>query len=195
MLNALELIQKIETAFANVKRVEKTLEQSFITDEYGLGDLSKKEFEKIYHKAKENRPYDNWTDISDELIETYYSPFSNMSNEEFTFYLPAYMRYVIKHLLKNPQKNWWDNQVLVNIAWYLGLPREYKALIHLYATMTDQQKGVILDYCNFIVDLTYNTIKDEDFFENSRKKFWHEYHLETILRAKNRLFFHFYTLT
>ncbi len=188
---ALELINSIEQAFATVKKVDKTLEQCYITDEYGMGGVSLAEFDKMYNEAGKVRPYDNWDSIPKEVIEKYNSPFCNMSNEEYAFYLPAYMRYVIKNQLDNTHKNWWECEVLLSVAFYLGYEHDYEDFQYMYSAMSNQQKKVILEYAIFIVDLSYNTIKNDDFFDNKQKKFWHEYHLESILKAKNRVFGYF----
>lgn len=191
MLEPLQVIENIKTAFSTVKKAEKTLEQCLITDSYGMGGCSKAEFDKMYEVAHKIRPYDFWTDISSEHIEKHKMPFCNMSNEQFAFYLPAYMVYVIENYFKNPQRNWWEDEVLVSVAWYLGLDKDYESFEYLYSGMNDLQKSVVLDYACFIVDLTYKTVQDNDFFENERKKRLHEYHLESVLKAKNRLFMSF----
>lgn len=191
MIEPIQLIERIKTGFLTVKNVEKTLEQCLITNSFGMGGLSEEEFNKVYHKAGTIRPYDFWTEIPNQHIEKHYSPFANMSNEQYAFYLPAYMVYVIENYMKNPQKNWWDNKVLISVAWTLGYDYDYESFKYKYSSMTDLQKSIVLDYACFIVDLTYKTPKDEDFFENQQKKSLHEYHLESVLRAKNKMYIHF----
>lgn len=187
MLEPLQLIGKIKTGFSTVKNVEKTLEQCLITDSFGMGGLSEEEFDKVYNHAGMIRPYDFWTDIPPEHIEKHDMPFCNMSNEEFAFYLPAYMVYTIENHIKNPQRNWWDNKIVLSVAWYLGLDKDYDSFGYMYSCMDDLQKSIILEYACFIVDLTYETVKQEDFFDNEQKKFWHEYHLIDVLKAKMKL--------
>ncbi|MFW2178054.1 MULTISPECIES: DUF6714 family protein [unclassified Moraxella] len=187
MLEPVQLIEQIKIAFADVKKVDKTLEQCFITDKWGIGGLSEDEFGKIYHEASKNRPYHNWTEIPKEQLEKYDLPFCNMSNEEFAFFLPAYMVYVVEWYLKNPKTDWWENKFLVGLARHLGYDHDYESFIYKYSSMNDLQKSTILDYACFIVDLTYKTVDKKDFFENERKKNLHEYHLESVLKAKNKL--------
>lgn len=183
--HAAQLIHDIETEFASVKFVEKTLEQCFITDKYGMSNISTEDFERKYYEAGRNRVDSHWSEIPDAQILKHDCPFCNMSNAEFAYYLPAYMRYV----LKNHQVEWWQCKVLNSVLWYLGRNKEYEKFQYLFDEFNDAQKKTIMEFVIFVVDLSYGK-----FEWNAENKFWNEYYLESTLKAKNHLYSHFGTL-
>jgi len=92
--NPTDVIRAIERAFDGIGRPKTSLRQFRLTDQKGMsGFISDEEWED----AGKNRIDSKWQDIPDDEIEECHVVLAHMEAEEFRYYLPAYMRYGIKH--------------------------------------------------------------------------------------------------
>lgn len=104
-MDAKEVIQEIESAFAGTPRSQISLRQFNLTDKKGL---SKTITDEEWREAGRNRADSKWEDITDTELEEFECMLPHMQAAEFRYFLPAYMRYAAR----NAHKPFYDNVLL-----------------------------------------------------------------------------------
>jgi hypothetical protein len=90
MDSAENIITAIEEAFAGVVRGAVTLHEAEVIDDYGT------DAERLH--ARTYDPEVNWRDVPDSSIEECPGALSFVDPVSWRFYLPAYMRFGLRHL-------------------------------------------------------------------------------------------------
>jgi hypothetical protein len=89
-----KVIGIVVSAFDGVPRPDTSLRQFQLTDEKGMsGTITDEE----WADAGGSRPDRRWQDLSDVEIEACGCQLAHMQGEDFRYYLPAYLRYAIRH--------------------------------------------------------------------------------------------------
>ena len=155
-----ELIKTIDTVFAGVDRPETSLRQFLLTSEYGLTrDITDDEW---VHAGK-GRVDTKWQDIPDFEIEECNCLLAHMQAEEFQYYLPAYMRYSVKHY----QKSIWESDIIGSTVFSLSPIsndsdlKKYKVSplslfnysVSQFSLLTKEHKKVIVEFLEFVARL------------------------------------------
>lgn len=84
------VIAEIETAFDGVSRGDGvTLHEADVIDDCGS--------DKERGAARQLDTETRWQDVPDELIERFSCPLSFLDGAGFAYYIPAYMRWAIRH--------------------------------------------------------------------------------------------------
>ncbi len=74
---------------------ETSLAQFVLTNEKGMaGEITDEE----WFLAKINRADNHWIELTDKVLKESDCVLAHMEADEFLYYLPAYMRYSVKHL-------------------------------------------------------------------------------------------------
>jgi hypothetical protein len=94
-MNANQIVDLIERAFSDIPKSEVSLRQFRLTDLYGM---SREITDEEWEGASRNRVDESWQEIPDSEIEECDCILAHMEAEEFLYYLPAYMRYSVKHI-------------------------------------------------------------------------------------------------
>jgi hypothetical protein len=88
------LIEIIDSAFSDLPRPDTSLRQFFLADQKGMsGTITETE----WIEARDSRPDRRCQDLPDEEIEACGCQLAHMQGEDFRYYLPAYLRYSIRH--------------------------------------------------------------------------------------------------
>lgn len=88
------LIEAIEVAFDGVQRAQTSLRQYQLTDQYGLSAEITKEDGIAAGKVRSDQ---KWQDIPAPELEACDCLLAHMPAADFTYYLPAYLRYALNH--------------------------------------------------------------------------------------------------
>ena len=149
-MDADELIKAIEIAFDGVARPETSLRQFLLTDKYGM---SREITNEEWTQAGKARIDNKWADIPDSEIEECDCQLAHMQAEEFWYYLPAYMRYSVKHY----QKPIWETDILGMCVSSL-YPSSKDSSLYAYtisqlALINSAQKQVIVQFLKFVASM------------------------------------------
>ena len=94
VLTTTEVVKVVESAFEGVERASTSLRQYRLTDLKGMsGEITDQE----WTEAGRNRLDQVWQDIPDSEIEECGVLLAHMEPESFRYFLPAYLRYSLKH--------------------------------------------------------------------------------------------------
>ena len=96
------IIAAIEEAFAGVARGSVTLHEAEIIDDYGTAA------ERLHARARD--PEVNWPDVPDSSIQECPAALSFVDPVSWRFYLPAYMRFGLRHL-REPRNSAIDHAI------------------------------------------------------------------------------------
>ena len=149
-MDADELIKAIEIAFDGAARPETSMRQFLLTDKYGMT----REITKVeWAQAGKARVDNKWADIPDSEIEECDCQLAHMQAEEFWYYLPAYMRYSVKHY----QKPIWETDILGMCVSSL-YPSSKDSSLYAYkisqlALINSAQKQVIVQFLKFVASM------------------------------------------
>jgi hypothetical protein len=89
-VDAHTIIDQIERAFAGVRRGSITLHEAEVIDAYGT-DAERR-------RARARDTEEDWRDVPDASVEACPDALTFVDPESWRFYLPAYMRYGLRHL-------------------------------------------------------------------------------------------------
>ena len=130
-MNKEYLIAQIEKAFEDVSLNDGVgIYEAEAIDNYALEEIRKTEREKDIR--------DDWTSITDDVIDQYYSVLSFMDDNGLKFAIPAYIRFAVRYF---------DTRASASID----------AIIHVLANsrqwdfLTIGQKQVVADFLSFMV--------------------------------------------
>jgi len=142
-----KLIKLIENSFDSIERSEISLRQFVLTDKYGM---SREITDNEWREAGSDRVDQEWKDIPDSEIEECECQFAHMQAPEFTYFLPAYMRYSVR----NHKRPIWETDIIgstvfslypsqkdMNSFWY---NKEQLSLI------SEAQKNTIIRFLEFV---------------------------------------------
>ncbi|HQS60025.1 MAG: hypothetical protein B7Y56_15860 [Gallionellales bacterium 35-53-114] len=163
------LIKAIELAFDRVERSGTSLRQFVLTDKFGMSrEISADE----WAQAGRNRADTKWQDIPDSEIEECDCQLAHMQAKEFLYYLPAYMRYSVKHY-KSPI---WETDIIgstVDSLYPSSKDSDLKSYtISQLSLLNGAQKLVIVQFLNFVesmaedVQRPYATVALERFWNH-----------------------------
>ncbi|MET3115914.1 hypothetical protein AAKU64_000117 [Undibacterium sp. GrIS 1.8] len=146
-MEAVELISEIELAFTDVVRPATSLRQFLLTDRYGMSrEITNREWEQ----AARERVDSNWQDIPDSEIQECDCLLAHMQAEDFQYYLPAYMRYAVKHF----DKPLWETDVIGSVVFSLSPstkdPGGYAYQVAQFSSLSSSQKCVIVQFLYFV---------------------------------------------
>ena len=146
-MEANELIKNIELAFQNIKKPNTSLRQFKLTDEKGMSEGIT---EDEWNKAGKPRGDSNWQSIPDSEIEECGCLLAHMQAEEFHYYLPAYMRYSVKHY----QKSILESDILGTTVFSLYPSAKdedmYQYMVSQLSLLNEKQKNTIIQFLQFI---------------------------------------------
>ena len=146
-MDADELIREIELAFNGVARPATSLRQFFLTDRYGMSrEITRQE----WAQAGRDRVDFKWQDIPDSEIHECSCLLAHMQAEDFQYYLPAYMRYAVKHF----DKPIWETSILGSVVFSLSPtakdPGGYAYQVAQFASLDSSQKCGIVQFLYFV---------------------------------------------
>jgi hypothetical protein len=146
-MNPDQVVKTIEVAFDVIERPTTSLRQFVLTDKFGM---SREITDKEWYLAGKARVDTKWDEIPDSEIKECGSQLAHMSSEEFQYYLPAYMRYSVKHY----QKPLLDDDILGSTVFALSPSSKDKPLysyaISQYAQLNSTQKLAIIQFLKFV---------------------------------------------
>ena len=157
-----ELIAEIEAAFARVPRGKISLHEARVVDNYGTM--------KQRLRARKKDPEKRWTEVPDDVIETAgVSAASFLDPAGWKFYLPAFMRWTIRHYADRP------GSMLVDQTIYsLGLPPAEDHLhgFHMkhFQTLDERQSRAVCRFLRFMA--AQHDHADADFAEQALEAYW-----------------------
>lgn len=146
-MEADQLISEIELAFTGVARPATSLRQFLLTDRYGMSrEITNREWEQ----AGRERVDSSWQDIPDSEIQECDCLLAHMQAEEFQYYLPAYMRYAVKHF----DKPLWQTDIIGSVVFSLSPstkdPGGYAYMVGQLSSLNSRQRFVIVQFLNFV---------------------------------------------
>jgi hypothetical protein len=149
-MDADELIKAIEIAFDGVARSDTSLRQFLLTDKYGM---SREITNEEWTQAGKARVDNKWADIPDSEIDECDCLLAHMQAEDFRYYLPAYMRYSVKHY----QKPIWETDIIGMCVFSLYPSSKDRSLydykISQLALINGAQKQVIVQFLKFVASM------------------------------------------
>jgi hypothetical protein len=158
-MEADNLIKAIELAFDRVERSETSLRQFVLTDKFGMTrEITAEEWAQAGRKRADTK----WQDIPDSEIEECDCQLAHMQAKEFLYYLPAYMRYSVKHY----QRPIWETDIIGSSVCSLYPSSSQLSLLN------GAQKLVIVQFLKFVesmaddVQRPYATIALERFWNH-----------------------------
>ncbi len=140
-----ELIKTIEQTFNGVECSSTSLRQFLLTDQFGLSrDITDKEWEQ----AGKSRIDSMWQDIPDSEIEECNCLLAHMQAEEFKYFLPAYMRYSVKHY----KKSIWETDIIGSVVHSLSPSSIYDDVyrIRQLSLLSEAQIFVVIQFLQFV---------------------------------------------
>lgn len=146
-MSAENTISEIERAFDGIARPETSLRQFNLTDKHGMsGDISASD----WARAANLRVDAIWQDIPDVEIKECGNQLAHMQADEFLYYLPAYMRYAVKHVTLSI----WESDILGGVVFSLS-PKSQITALNLYhlaqlVLINKSQKNSIVNFLNFL---------------------------------------------
>ena len=153
-MNANQLINEIERAFSGVARPATSLRQFVLTDRFGMsGKITKKQWEQ----AGRQRGDSNWQDISDAEIHECECLLAHMQAEAFQYYLPAYMRYAVKHLHDQAESAEIVGSVVFSLTPFAKDPSTFASMAEQLQLLNGSHKRVIVQLLNFIATAGYES--------------------------------------
>jgi hypothetical protein len=168
-MEANELIKTIELAFQNVKKPKTSLRQFKLTDEKGMSEGIT---EAEWNKAKKVKGDSIWQGIPDSEIEECGCLLAHMQAEEFQYYLPAYMRYSVKHY----QQSILESDILGSTVFSLYPSSKDKGLyqyqIAQLSLLDEKQKTAIVKFLQFV-----ETVADEEerpYATKALERYWYK---------------------
>lgn len=160
----LALLQKIERVFRNVSREGGvTLHEAEVIDNCG----SDKERRQARSKDTDAR----WQDLPDKLIERHYSILSFLDTKGFRYYLPAYMRWSLKHFQVSDSAT--SDFTIYALAPH-GKGKFSNTDCERFATFTPEQCVVICQFLRFMATLSDGKA-DEAAAQNALDAHWGQY--------------------
>ncbi|MBC7501385.1 MAG: hypothetical protein H7315_12940 [Herminiimonas sp.] len=102
-----------ELAFTGVARSITSLRQFLLTDRYGM---SREITNWEWAQAGKERVDSSWQDIPDSEIQECDCQLAHMQAEDFQYYLPAYMRYAVKHF----GRPLWETDIIGSVVFSLS---------------------------------------------------------------------------
>ena len=148
-ISAEELIKAIEQAFDGVERSTTSLRQFLLTDQFGLSrDITDKE----WTQAGKSRIDSMWQDIPDSELEECNCLLAHMQAEEFQYFLPAYLRYAVKHY----KKPIWETDIIGSVVYSL-YPSSKRDDLYLYnvrqlSLLNEAQKFAVVKFLHFVAN-------------------------------------------
>ncbi len=146
-MDKVSLITAIEEAFDGVEYSDTSLRQFRLTDQYGLvREIAKKE----WSSAGKDRVDTKWQDIPDSEIEECDCLLAHMQAGEFRYFLPAYMRYSIKHIRTPIEET--DILGLTVFSLYPSTKNTdtYNYKISQLSLLNDTQKLVVVEFLRLV---------------------------------------------
>jgi len=146
-MDAIELENAMLVAFEGVKKAETSLRQFHLTDEKGMaGTITPEE----WRAAGSARVDSRWEDIPDSEIEKCGCLLAHMQAEDFRYYLPAYMRFSVRHF-QEPIR---ESDILGSTVFSLYPSSKNKALFHYnvaqLSLLTKEQQHIVVEFLRFV---------------------------------------------
>ena len=161
-MNKTELETLIKTAFKDVTLDGGiSLHQAAVIDNYGEG-VTAEEFAALPTQEITN----DWTAITDEIIEEFCRITSHLDAKGFRYYIPALVLGSLNELFEVAQ---WTSYALCP---ELGNLWEHK-MMH-YSLLNQEQRSAIAQFLCWFPQL-HNDSWDNEFFDNALKNYWHQF--------------------
>lgn len=142
-----DLIEKLEEAFSDVERPETSLRQFQLTDEFGM---SRPIADSEWKEAGRNRIDTVWTEVPDSEIEECGCVLAHMGPKEFLYYLPAYIRYSLRHY----RRPIWETDIIGATVFsvYPSKKNEatYRYTMNQLSLLNQTQKELIIEFLEFV---------------------------------------------
>ena len=133
-----DIITAIEEAFAGVARGAVTLHEAEIIDDYGT------EAERLH--ARTYDPEVNWRDVPDSSIQECPAALSFVDPVSWRFYLPAYMRFGLRHL-RDPRNSAIDHAIYSLDGG--GTPQRGEFTLERFRTLNEAQARAVRRFLIF----------------------------------------------
>jgi hypothetical protein len=159
-----ELICEIETAFAGVRREDGiTLHEARIIDACGS--------DRQQRKARAKDIDTRWQDVPDEEIENHGEALCYLDIKGFRYYLPAYMRWSIKHYRTSASLSK-DAPIYALTPWAEGKVRAWQE--ERWSVFSLEQCRAILKYLRFMAEESEG-YADADAAQQAINWYWNRY--------------------
>jgi hypothetical protein len=155
-MDATNIIEIIERAFTGLDWSETSMRQFVLTDKFGM---TRPITDAEWNQAGRNRVDKTWMEIPDSEIEECDVQLSHMMNNEFVYFLPAYMRYSLKHYPN-------DREFVLGSTIFSLSAGSKEGELSIFKTskfdcLNDVQKSAVAEYLRFIAGLD-DPIHSED---------------------------------
>jgi hypothetical protein len=143
-----QVLNLINAAFSGVARPHASLRQFSLTDQKGMaGTITDRE----WTNAGNMRSDQTWQEIPDREIEECGVVLAHMDAPEFQYYLPAYMRYSIRHADRWSLK-WEILAMTVSSLHPSAYPMDvWHAVVAKYSLLTRAQRQAVVQFLGFVV--------------------------------------------
>src|SRR6185503_5323688 len=153
-----QTLKVIGAAFDGVARPDISLRQFLLTDQKGLAGTVT---DQAWLEAGNRRNDSRWQEIPDAEIEECGVVLAHMEAPEFQYYLPAYMRYAVRHL----HLDFWKWEILAMTVASLH-PSLYPMdvwphAVAKYSLFTRAQRQAATQFLRFVVESAADIFRPE----------------------------------
>ena len=143
------LITSLERAFDAVPRSDISLRQFQLTDRHGMDD----DFpQQAWMQAGKQRSDLAWQAISDAELDTEDLTLPHMAADELRYFLPAYLRHVLRHLAAGAGQSAVAHMTLASLTPPLRPGPSRDARLGQYAALNEAQQLAVIRVLVFLAD-------------------------------------------